>query len=31
MSYISEIFERLHIQHIREFLLHGVEEMNVSG
>lgn len=25
MSYISEIFDRLDIQHIREFLLHGVE------
>jgi len=25
MSYISEIFDRLDIQHIREFLMHGVE------
>lgn len=25
MSYISEIFNRLDVQHIREFLLHGVE------
>lgn len=25
MSYISEIFDRLDIQNIREFLLHGVE------
>ncbi len=30
MSYIDEIFTRLDIQHIREFLLHGVEEMNIS-
>lgn len=30
MSYISDIFNRLHIQHIREFLLHGVEEINIS-
>ena len=30
MSYIDEIFARLDIQHIREFLLHGVDEMNVS-
>lgn len=30
MSYISEIFERLDLQQIREFLLHGTEEMNVS-
>ena len=30
MSYIDEIFKRLDIQHIREFLLHGVEEMNIS-
>lgn len=30
MTYISEIFERLDIQQIREFLLHGVEEMNTS-
>ena len=25
MSYITEIFERLDLQQIREFLLHGVE------
>lgn len=25
MSYISEIFDRLDVQNIREFLLHGVE------
>ncbi len=30
MSYISEIFERLDIQHIREFLLHGVECVQIS-
>ncbi|HCA30123.1 MAG TPA: hypothetical protein DEP23_11420 [Ruminococcaceae bacterium] len=30
MSYISDIFNRLHIQQIREFLLHGVEEINIS-
>ena len=30
MSYISEIFDRVHIQHIREFLLHGVECANIS-
>jgi len=30
MSYITEIFERLDIQHIREFLLHGVEETEVD-
>ncbi|MDD4414461.1 MAG: hypothetical protein PHR14_07960 [Oscillospiraceae bacterium] len=30
MSYIDDIFTRLDIQHIREFLLHGVEECNVS-
>lgn len=30
MSYIDEIFTRLDIQHIREFLLHGVEECNIS-
>lgn len=31
MSYISEIFDRAHIQHIREFLLHGVECVEVSN
>jgi hypothetical protein len=33
MSYISEIFSRLDIQHIREFLLHGVEcvRLNPKG
>jgi len=30
MNYITEIFERLDIQHIREFLLHGVEETEVD-
>ena len=30
MNYIDEIFTRLDLQHIREFLLHGVEEMNIS-
>ena len=30
MNYIDEIFERLNIQNIREFLLHGAEEMNIS-
>ena len=30
MSYIDEIFARLHIQHIREFLLHGVECVEIS-
>lgn len=30
MSYISEIFDRAHIQHIREFLLHGVECVEIS-
>lgn len=30
MNYISEIFERLSLQHIREFLLHGADETNVS-
>lgn len=33
MSYIDEIFERANIQDIREFLLHGVEnvECNIKG
>lgn len=31
MTYISEIFERLDIQQIREFLLHGVDEMTISN
>jgi len=30
MSYITEIFERLDLQQIREFLLHGVECGKVS-
>ena len=30
MSYISEIFERLDLQQIREFLLNGVECLKVS-
>jgi len=30
MDYISEIFSRLDLQHIREFLLHGVECLEVS-
>ena len=30
MSYISEIFKRLDIQSIREFLLHGVEENEID-
>jgi len=33
MDHISEIFERLHIQRIREFLMHGVEggDINPKG
>ena len=31
MSYIDEIFKRLDIQHIREFLLHGVDESEISS
>ncbi|MCQ1530905.1 hypothetical protein [Lutispora saccharofermentans] len=31
MSYITEIFDRLDIQHIREFLLHGVECVEISN
>lgn len=30
MNSTSEIFERLNIQHIREFLLYGVESCNIS-
>jgi len=30
MSYITEIFERLDIQHIREFLLHGIDETEID-
>lgn len=30
MNYISEIFSRLDIQQIREFLLHGVECVEIS-
>ena len=30
MSYIDEIFARLDIQHLREFLLHGVEEVDIT-
>jgi galactitol-specific phosphotransferase system IIC component len=30
MSYITGIFERAHIQHIREFLINGVECINIS-
>ena len=30
MNYTSEIFNRLNIQHIREFLLHGVECFDIS-
>jgi len=30
MSYITDIFERLDLQQIREFLLHGVECVEVS-
>ena len=31
MDYITEIFDRLDLQQIREFLLHGVECAQVSG
>jgi len=31
MSYITEILERTNLQHIREFLLHGVECCNVEN
>lgn len=30
MNYISEIFGRLSLQHIREFLLHGTAEASIS-
>jgi len=30
MSYIDEIFERLDIQHVREYLLHGSECVKVD-
>lgn len=30
MSYITEIFDRLDLQQIREFLLHGVECIQVT-
>ena len=30
MNYTSEIFDRLNIQHIREFLLHGVQCCDIS-
>lgn len=30
MNYTSEIFERVNIQHIREFLLHGVPCCEIS-
>lgn len=30
MNYTSEIFDRLNIQHIREFLLHGVPCCEIS-
>ena len=30
MSYIDDIFARLNIQHLREFLLHGVECAEIS-
>lgn len=30
MSYISDIFDRLNLQQIREFLLHGVECIDLS-
>ena len=31
MDYITEIFERANLQHIREFLLNGTECVEVSG
>ena len=31
MNYTSEIFERVNIQHIREFLLHGVPCCEISN
>jgi len=30
MNYTSEIFNRINLQHIREFLLHGTECLKVS-
>ena len=30
MSYVEKIFARLNIQHIREFLLHGVECLEIN-
>jgi len=30
MNYTSEIFNRVSLQHIREFLLHGVECLDIS-
>jgi len=30
MNYTSEIFNRVNLQHIREFLLHGAECLEVS-
>jgi len=30
MNYTSEIFNRINLQHIREFLLHGTECLEVS-
>lgn len=30
MSYISEIFERANIQSLREYLLHGVEPLEID-
>ena len=31
MSYISEIFDRLDIQRVREFLLHGVADVEIRN
>lgn len=31
MSPIAEIFRRMDLQHIREFLLHGVEQPEISA
>lgn len=31
MSPIAEIFHRMNLQHIREFLLHGVEQPEISA
>lgn len=31
MSPVSEIFHRMDLQHIREFLLHGVEQPEISA